>query len=670
MLRTKGRIKVMMTTEGTYPFHQGGVSTWCNVLVMGQPTVDYVIFSVMMNPYVTQKFTLPGNSTLIKVPLWGTEDPSEHLTSPFSEIYLAKKRTDTKIVKSHFLALFSDMISEIISKDKNPLKFADILYELYVFFKTYDYRNSFKDELVWAAFKEQVLRFTADPKNQFAEPSVFDIIQSLGWLYRFFTIINTPLPQVDVTHSAAAAFCGIPGVLAKMENKTPFLLTEHGVYLREQYLSVNRMHYSSYLKTFLIRFIHSITQLNFAMADQVSPVCLYNTRWEQRFGVSPSKLEVIYNGVDRDIFAPSREQRLNPQPTVVTVARIDPVKDLITLIRSAAIVKDRLPEVKFLVYGSVAVPDYYEECLGLCKQLNLGETFIFAGHTNDVPAALRSGDVIALSSITEAFPYSVVEAMMAGKAVVATDVGGVREAIADCGLVVRPRQHEQMAQALITLLEDSELRHTLGEEAHKRALNLFTIERSLGLYLKSYQKLIRSTEQPQVISILLQRQKLLANKGYALLEIGYWQEAIAQFQKAVDLNPNSLAVPVLLTEIAFAYNELGESERANNDLERAKALTNINSGHRRLQYQDISSQLQRQRLHGDKGYALKEMSYWQEAIVQFRNAVKASPNSRAVPLFLTEIAFCYNELGESERAYAELAKAEILEGLIQGHLIA
>jgi hypothetical protein len=42
-MHTKGRIKVMMTTEGTYPFHQGGVSTWCNVMVAGQTNVDYVI---------------------------------------------------------------------------------------------------------------------------------------------------------------------------------------------------------------------------------------------------------------------------------------------------------------------------------------------------------------------------------------------------------------------------------------------------------------------------------------------------------------------------------------------------------------------------------------------------------------------------------------------------
>jgi len=73
-------IKVLLTTEGTYPFHQGGVSTWCDILVKELKSVDYVIYSVLTNPFVTQKFSLLESTTLIKMPLWGTEEPSEHLS--------------------------------------------------------------------------------------------------------------------------------------------------------------------------------------------------------------------------------------------------------------------------------------------------------------------------------------------------------------------------------------------------------------------------------------------------------------------------------------------------------------------------------------------------------------------------------------------------------------
>lgn len=569
---SQDRIKVMLSTEGTYPFHQGGVSTWCDVLVDKLPNVDYTIYSIIMNPFVTQKFSLPERTKLIKVPLWGTEEPSEHLTTPFSNIYTAKRYTDSRVVEMEFLPLFRDLIEEIMSVDKKPMRFGQTLVEMHKFFREYDYRNSFKSEATWEVFKTTIRDFAANSNNKLAMPSVHDLINSMGWLYRFLVILNTPMPNVDVTHSAAAAFCGIPCILAKLENKTPFLLTEHGVYLREQYLSISRRGQSSYLNTFLVRMIHSVTDLNYYLADQVSPVCAYNTRWEKKFGVSPDKIKVIYNGVDKDIFTPSEYKLKKSNLTVVVVARIDPVKDILTLIRAAAIVRQRIPDIKFIVYGSVSVTDYYEECLALRRELDIEETFIFAGHTNDVPAAYHSGDVVALSSITEAFPYSVVEAMMSGKPVVATDVGGVKEAIGDCGIVVRPERPDEFARALMMFLENPDLRYSMGKEARERALNYFTIEKALGMYMSSYQTLAGKVEPGQLISINMKKQNLLAERGYAFMEIGFWQEAIIQFRAAVKIDPDSVAVPVLLSEIAEAYNKLGEFDFAFSELEKAEAM--------------------------------------------------------------------------------------------------
>lgn len=733
VLGTTGRIKVMLTTEGTYPFQQDGESSWCNALVGGLPNVDYVLYSVLTDPKVSQTFTLPKNTQLIKVPLWGTEASNERLILPFSKTYLPKKRTNSLIVQSQLLPLFKGMIQEIFSTDKNSKKFANILYELHIFFKQYDYRSSLKDELVWAAFKDQIYGYTIDPTYKLPEPSVFDLIQSLGWVVRYCTILNTPVPHVDVTHSASAAFCGIPGVLAKLEHKTPFLLTEHDVYLREQYLRINSSNYSPYLKTFFIRCIHSITSLNYFMADQISPVCEYNTRWEKRFGVSSSKIEVIYTGVDKDIFTSNPKEHYNYHPTVVSLARIDPVKDLVTLIKAAAIVKELMPNVRFFNYGAITVPEYYEECLVLRKQLDLEETFIFAGHTNDVPKVLATADVIAFSSITEAFPYSVVEAMMAGKAVVATDVGGVKEAISDCGVLVAPRLHEPMAMAIANLLSNPDLRHSLGLEARKRALNLFTIERTLGLYNAVYLKLMKSTDRPQLL-LQLQQQKLLSNKGYALQDLGFWKEAIIQFQQAVEASPKSAAVLVLMTEIAHAYNELGDSEKALLELANIKSLlpkdcsepVQINvkianivdepttfalsipiaevalrkpsadafaletivleaekgvlipleelegvlQDDKRVKPQAVSWQLKSQKNHADKGYALMELGFWREAIVQYQKAISFYSNSTAVPVFLTEIAFAYMELGQDDLARDVLDKAELLIQLEGMNLIA
>lgn len=569
------KIKVMLTTEGTYPFHQGGVSTWCDILVHGLSDIDYVVYSIIMNPFVTQKFTLPDSSDLIKVPLWGTEEPSEHLTTPFSQVYVSKKRTTDKVVKEHFLPLFTDLLDEIMGQEKNPEKLAKTLLSLHNYFQEYEYKKSFKAETTWDAYKKKVLDFTRNPENRLAEPNVYSMIQSLGWIYRFLNILNTPIPDVHVTHSAAAAFCGIPCVLAKMKNNTPFLLTEHGVYLREQYLSLSQRGYSSFLNTFLMRMIHAVTSINYVYADQVSPVCRYNTRWERKFGVPEEKIRVIYNGVDKAVFSPPQNVPKRSNPTVVALARIDPIKDILSLLRAAAIVRDAISEVRFIVYGSVSVPKYYEECLQLKKELDLDTHFIFAGHTTDIPAAYQSGDVVVLSSISEAFPYSVVEAMMEGKPVVATDVGGIREALADTGITVEPRNPQKLAEGMIKLLKDANLRETLGAEARERALNYFSLDNIMALYLKSYINLAIGDRGIRPQTYKVNRQKLLLEKAYALLYSGLLPEAVAQFRLAIKQKINSPAVPVILSEIAQIYYRLGRDEEAALELQKASLLADM-----------------------------------------------------------------------------------------------
>ena len=574
---TAGMIRVMLTTEGTYPFHQGGVSTWCETLVNKMNAVEFFIYSIIANPFITQKFKLPAHATMQTVPLWGTEEPKEHLTVPFSQIYLPKRNTTDPIVRDHFMPLFLELIEEIISEVKDPRRFGRVLLDLYNFFQEYDYQVSFKSEQTWLAYKQLILTTAAKGEHRLNQPDVYGLIQSLGWVYRFLNIINTPLPEVNVTHSSAAAFCGIPCVLLKLKHNTPYLLTEHGVYLREQYLSLSKGIYSSFLTTFLIRMVQSVTTLNYMYADQVSPVAHYNTRWEKRFGVPDERIRVIHNGVDERVFteAPKIPRE---QPTVVMIARVDPLKDIITFLHAAALVRDRFPDVKFIVYGSVSVPDYYQQCLEVKEKLQLGDAFIFAGHTSNMNAAYHSGDIVALSSISEAFPYSAIEAMMTGKPVVATDVGGVKEAVGDTGLLVDPRDPEQFAEALLKLLNNPTLREDLGREARERALNFFTLDTVIDLHLKSYIKLaVHAKERAPIVRRVdrSQQQKLLIEKGYAFLAIEMYKDAIEQFRLALKEQPNSPYTPVIMTEISKAYNQLGQYDLAFHELDKSSAYMSL-----------------------------------------------------------------------------------------------
>jgi polysaccharide biosynthesis protein PelF len=97
--------------------------------------------------------------------------------------------------------------------------------------------------------------------------------------------------------------------------------------------------------------------------------------------------------------------------------------------------------------------------------------------------------VVAFTSISEAFPYVVVEAMLCGAAIVATDVGGVREALGECGILVPAKSPQELADAISFLLDNENERERLGRLARARALQYFTEERFLDTYRNTYRKL-------------------------------------------------------------------------------------------------------------------------------------------------------------------------------------
>ena len=149
-----------------------------------------------------------------------------------------------------------------------------------------------------------------------------DTAESLRLLYRLLLVIAVEIPRVDATHSAAAAFCGLPCVIARLRTGTPYLLTEHGIYVREQYLNLRRSIRSPFVRWFMYRLVGAVTAVNYHVADELSPVCSYNARWETWAGVPPDKIKVIYNGVDPRRFHPGNRGtfRLKPGATPLPTA--------------------------------------------------------------------------------------------------------------------------------------------------------------------------------------------------------------------------------------------------------------------------------------------------------------------------------------------------------------
>jgi glycosyltransferase involved in cell wall biosynthesis len=488
-------LSVLLTTEGTYPHAAGGVSTWCDALLRNTPEVRYTLLPIMMNPHIERKYEPPPNvRRIVNVPLWGVEEPAEFLTDiPFATLFDRKRRTSEHDIETKFVPLLRDFLAYVNDPPHGDVAaFGRTLVAMEEYFRAHDYTGTFKAPATWRAFRGEMDAFAKRQRgvagDEHLQPTLFDLTECLRWLFRFLIVLNVRTPRVSVTHATAAAFCGIPCITAKVRNGTPMILTEHGVYLREQYLFLSRFRRLFFCKQFLLNLITAVVRANYHFADVVAPVCRYNTRWEVAHDTPQDKIRVIYNGVDPDVFAPAADEDAPRDLRVVATARIDPLKDIETFLRVAARVHETHPTVRFTVYGAVADEAYYDRCIALRTALQLDDVVQLGSEAANVVDALQRADIVLLTSISEAFPYSVLEAMSCCKPVVASDVGGVGEALEGCGVLVKPRDDEAFASEVRTLLDDRALRQRLGAKARARVLDEFRLDHAIASYLQLYRE--------------------------------------------------------------------------------------------------------------------------------------------------------------------------------------
>ncbi|PYQ99741.1 MAG: glycosyltransferase [Acidobacteria bacterium] len=493
------RLSVLLTTEGTYPYHRGGVSTWCHALTSQLSEVDFTILAVAMHPYLERGYDLtPNVRDVITVPLWGTEDPAEYGWYESAADFLRTRwQTSSGVVGRRFVPIYERFLREAMAPRSQPQAMAETIVRMHEHFTEFDYHRTMTDAAVWDTFAREVTDAwtRADPDHPPA--SLGEVAEAWRLLMHLLTVLAAPIPETDLTHSAAAAFCGLPCVIAKIRWGRPYLLTEHGAYLREQYLNLGRSIRSAFVRWFLLRVIAAIVDVNYAYADQLTPVCKYNTRWERWRGVEEDRIRVIYNGVDPARFSPAAEGTPRPErPLVVNLGLIFPLKGQLDLIEAAAQVRQSIPDVEFRFYGSPSDAKYYAECQARVKELELEHTVVFAGSTKEPWAVYRRADVVAMASISEGFPYALIEAMLSGSAIVATDVGGVREALATTGLLVNPCDPPAMAKAVIAMLSSPAERRRIGDMARSRALQHFTDDKFVNQYRQTYQQFSTIVHRP------------------------------------------------------------------------------------------------------------------------------------------------------------------------------
>lgn len=302
--------------------------------------------------------------------------------------------------------------------------------------------------------------------------------RNLTWMDRLRKLIRNR--EIDLVHvhspyPAAAARIVVPG-------SVPIVYTEHNLWARYRAAT-----YWSNMLTF---------QRNrhvFAVSDHVRKSIRYPDALK-RLPMPP--VETLYHGVDHEPLI--RAERANgtreslglPGDVLIvgTVAHLKPHKGHRDLLEAASLVRDRHPDVRFVLVGRGPLEGGLRQH---ARVLGLDGTVTFTGFRDDALSIVTMFDVFVLPSHHEGLPLALLEAMALGKPPVVTDVGGNPEVVrhGKDGLVVAPADPNALADAIVGLLDDEGWRRALGQAARKRAAS-FDIRKAVPCIEQVYEGIL------------------------------------------------------------------------------------------------------------------------------------------------------------------------------------
>jgi glycosyltransferase involved in cell wall biosynthesis len=205
------------------------------------------------------------------------------------------------------------------------------------------------------------------------------------------------------------------------------------------------------------------------------------------------RCEVIHNGVEAPLSEETPAESSPLKPRVLAVGTLHPRKGYETLLRAFREVVTFLPEAEcHILGGEFADGAYGRQLRELRDRLGLQPCVHFLGHSQEVAAHLRRCSLLAVPSRVEAFGLVAVEAMLAGKPVVACRTGGLQDIVRDgeTGFLIEPENAAQMAEGIVRLLREPALALRLGRAGRARAQACFTVEQMVGRFAGLYARVL------------------------------------------------------------------------------------------------------------------------------------------------------------------------------------
>ncbi len=209
--------------------------------------------------------------------------------------------------------------------------------------------------------------------------------------------------------------------------------------------------------------------------------------------ISAKRIEIIFNGIDLAKFetvhnTKNIREKLKIESDCFVlgmIARLSSEKDPVSLIQAISLVADKYPRVKLLLIGDGPRRRELED---LVFKLKLTDKVIFTGSRRDIPQLLSILDVVVLSTFYEGTSITLLEAMAASKPVIASSVGGNPAVIEDgvSGFLVSGGDCKALADKILQLLADSDLRRQLAKGGYQRALERFSLKQMVDAYESLY----------------------------------------------------------------------------------------------------------------------------------------------------------------------------------------